>query len=555
MRALVRDVEPVPLTAKAFDILVVLVRNHGRTVDKAELMREVWPETVVHENNLAQQIALLRRVLGDVPRGGRYIATVSGSGYQFVAPVARATERKLTVLGVLPLRSAEPTSDGDYLGLWLVDALVTRLRAVRGVHVQPVASVMERVSPYDDPVAAGRRLGVDVVLGGSVEREDSRVRVEVALVDVGSGSQLWSGTFEQPLTDIFVLQDALTDGIARALAPDLSAAEGLALRKSRTTDADAYRLYLSGRFLLDKRTTYGLEKSLEYFERAIAADPGFAAAYVGIADALAVLAFFQTSDVAPIRLYERSLAAAERALDLDPDLAEAHATVGLMKLDLVWDWEASRRSFTRALELDPRYATAYFWYGRYLLLMGDTAGAEAALRRAVDLEPVNPSLTLGLAGLYLLLRRYDEALDLLAHARELETENAWSVLLRGRALEQLGRREEAAECFRLALAKSPDSPSAVSAMAHADASRADRAAAMARAEGRGYSEDLVAGLVHARLGELDAALDRLERALGSRTLSVFDFVYDPRLDPVRETERYTALVRTLGLPYTSTTAR
>lgn len=550
-RTLTRDGEIVPLTSKAFDILVVLVRNAGRVVDKTDLMREVWAETVVHENNLAQQIAQLRRALGDLSRGGRYVATISGSGYQFVAPVIRVASHKVKVLGVLPMRRVEPVADEDYLGLWLVDALVTRLRSVRGIHVVAVGSVLDRVAPGDDPIVAGTRIGADVVLSGSVSRDGEHVRVDASLVDVHARVPIWSDTFDEVLSNVFVLQDTLTERVARALAPDLSAHEGEAIRKRKTSDAAAYRLYLSGRFLLDKRTKYGLEKSVEYFERAVTADPDFAAAYVGIADALAVLAFFQANATPPVDLYERALAAAARALELDPELAEAHAALGLLQLDFLRDWEASRASFARALALDPRYATAYFWYGRYLLLMGDQAGAEAAIRRALDLEPVSPTMILALGGLYFLLRRYDEALVLFTRAGEMESDNGWSRMLRGRILEQLGKLDDAEECFRRALALSPGSPAAASAMAHLDALRGRRAAALDRATASdlGFSVELALGLVHVALGEPEVALDYLERALDDRTLPVLDLIFDPRLDSVRALDRYRRMVRSLRLPH------
>src|SRR5437764_5144291 len=319
-RVLLREGAPVALTPKTFETLALLVRNSGRVVEKAELMDALWPDAVVEENNLNQQISALRKALGDRAEEGRYIKTVPGHGYRFIASPAAAADSDRVVprrkilpitlatvaaillvaggvwlwrsrqapaaqprsIAVLPFKSL---SGGDeYLGLGLTDALITRLSNVRGMIVRPTSAV-RRYGQEGDPLAAGRQLHVDAVLDGTIQRMNDRVRVTVRLLNVGDGAALWGDTFDDRFTGFFAVEDSISERLTRALALRLSEEERKGLTARGTSNLEAHQWYLKGRYYSAQWTVDGFTRALDAFHRAIAIDPTYALAYAGQADA------------------------------------------------------------------------------------------------------------------------------------------------------------------------------------------------------------------------------------------------------------------------------
>ncbi len=514
-RRLLRDGEPVPLSPKAFETLLVLVERGGRLVGKEELMRALWPDHFVEDANLNHHVWALRKALGEGAGGARYIETVPRHGYRFAAGVRELTDAGdqlvvekhsltrvvtleedvpgpallaaknkvragwrwpvavglLAILGaglffvlyyrpwgrakegaagvaassaapksiaVLPFKTigAEGT-DGDYLGLGLSDALIARLGATQRIIVRPTSAVRKYTDPGLDPLVAGREQGVDAVLDGTVQQNGDRIRVIVRLLRVSDGASLWSGQFDERLTDIFAVQDSISRQAAEGLSLTLSDEESERLRRRENPNVAAYHAYMKGRYFWNKRTQEGFKKALEYFQRAIEIDPAYARAYAGLGDAYGFLAGSDPEATS------KQKAATKRALELDETLSEAHASLGLISMNIDWDWVEAEKEFKRAIELNPNYATAHQWYGEFLAYMGRFDEGVAEIKRAQELDPLSLIINTDVAKVYTFARRYDEAIAQYRRALEMDAEFTEAHALLGMTYSMAGKHGEA----------------------------------------------------------------------------------------------------------------
>jgi TolB-like protein/DNA-binding winged helix-turn-helix (wHTH) protein/Tfp pilus assembly protein PilF len=532
-RLLLRDGQAVAVTSKVFDTLMVLVERHGQVLPKDELMEKLWPDTAVEENNLTQQISVLRKALGERSGEHRYIVTVPGRGYSFVAEVrevhdrgsdlileqrtrssitiaveegdqdaravtcaddvkllpagaaaGRRTRTNLIALGllilllgpltfltyrqfaeaprrpapsphpksiaVLPFRSLTSGPGDDFLGAGMSDTLIAKLSNLHEIKVRPTSSVIKYAGAQQDTLAAGRELGVDSVLEGTVQRAGDRVRVTVQLLDVRDGRPLWAESFDERQGDIFAVQDAISEQVAQAMRTRLGGEEQKRLRKHYTVSVEAYEAYLRGRHFWNKRTEEGLRKSIEYFERAIELDPNYALAHAGAADAYGVLVGYKLETQTAEEYIRRARAAALRALEIDETLAEAHASLGLIKYHYDGDNAGAEREYLRAIELNPNYATARQWYADFLLMMYRPEEALAEIRRAQELDPLSPIINTTLGEHLYFSRRYDEAATQIKKTLEIDPDFHLARYLLGLTYEQKGLYGEAISEFQKA---------------------------------------------------------------------------------------------------------
>jgi len=442
-RQLLRDGEPVTLTPKTFDTLLALVRERGRVVGKAELMEMLWPDTVVEENNLSQQISAARKALGERPDEGKYIRTVPGRGYRFVAEVDEVPTptptpapepepepgRRIAIaaaivvaiviaaifllwpkpkpatrsLAVLPFKSLGGADDA-YLGLGMADVLTTRLSNVHGLVVRR----SDRAG--QEPLAAGRELRVDSVLDGTIQRTGDQVRVTVRLWNVSEGHAVWGDELDEKFTSLFAVEDAIAERLASALALRLSPRERQQLTRRYTENAEAHRAYLRGVYFSRMRTTEGFDKAVDEFHHAIALDPTYALAYAGLSQA-----YYRESSV-HMTLAEavaKSRAAATTALQLDDSLAEAHAALAQIKFRYDWDFPGAEREFRRAIALNPNDLTAHQWFSECLTALGRVNESVAEARLARDIDPLSAEVEWNLGLALFFGRRYDEAIAVL----------------------------------------------------------------------------------------------------------------------------------------------
>ena len=610
----------VHLAAKTYQVLLVFLERPGELISKEELFSRLWPDTLVEENNLSQQIAALRRALAEGDPDTPYVETVPRRGYRFAAPVVpvgddggsvpgppafdrapeaprdastepipptgEAPSRRLSLgawagalaiagvaatllagswyarasatseadplagvrsIAVLPLRALDEQPGGASLGVGLADALITRFGQEddgRELAVRPTAAVLRFEGGAADPHAAARELRVDAVLDGSFQRAAGRTRVSLQLVGRRDGETLWSTRFEVDGVEPFTIEDALAEHVAARLSGGLARARGPRAWKRREVDPEAYAAYLEGRYHWNRRTPEELADAARLFERSISIDPTFARGYAGLADAYNLVGD-----------HRRGEAAARRALELDPELAEAHAALGNVWLFHSWNATEAERELRRAIALHPSYATAHHWLAYVHLSQGRFAPAIESIERARELDPLSLILQVDYGQILHFAGRTDEGLREIQEALRLDPTFAAAYqqvaqlhLSRGRFVDalrattiwrRLGGRAETTSGARAAgdnHARLPedeaerDAALELLASARAQHARGERAACHALSQ--------LASL----LGDPETALVELGHLVDAREGVAILFGVDPLFRPLRDTPEFGALL-------------
>jgi TolB-like protein/Flp pilus assembly protein TadD len=456
----------------------------------------------------------------------------------------------VTSLAVLPFQPLGDTARDEALELGMTDALITRLENVGQIRVRPTSAVLKYADTPPDMEAAGRELRVDALLEGKIQRAGDRIRVTVHLLRVRDGASLWAETFDEQFTNIFAVQDSISRQVARALPLTLSSDEAKGLTRRDTNSAQAYQLYLKGRYFSSGRGQDALRKAVDYFEQAVKRDPTYALAYGGLADSFASWA---NSTVIPSReAYLKAKAAALKGLELDARLADAHTALGVVSLFYDWDWPAAERAFTRAIALEPDNARSHRRYALGLMWMGRFDEAIRESYRAVELAPVDLEINANVALVLYFARRYDEAI-LEAH-KTLEMDRHFSQAHRtvARASVEKGLYEQAIAAFHQAIA-SGGIQLQKAELGHAYALSGQRHEALKiRSEltdlaERQYVSPYDMALLHVGLGENDQAFDWLEKSFAERERWMVTLKVAPALDPLRTDARFADLIRRVGL--------
>ena len=356
---LLRDGQRVYLTPKDFELLLRLIKNRGHILEKEELMKEMWPDTFVEEGNLNRHISTIRKALGEKQQRREYIETIPRRGYRFIAHVlelrdesirtigveradalarvkeASARTRPLDSLAVLPFVNASADPNVEYLSDGITDSVINILSRLPPLRVMARSTVSRYKGREVDPQEVAREIGVNAVLIGRLLEFDDNLIVKVELVDAEDGSQLWGEQYSRKPSDIFAIQEEISQKISKKLRLRLSDEHKRRLTKHHTESTEAYRAYMIGRFLINKRTPDGLWNSVKHFERAIKLDPQYALAYVGLTQAYYHLRDYNLLSLADYLPKARKMAL--HAIELDPDLAEAHIALAHIKR-YAWDW-------------------------------------------------------------------------------------------------------------------------------------------------------------------------------------------------------------------------
>lgn len=606
-RLLLREGRPIPLTAKAFDTLLVLVRRGGHLVEKAEMMKAVWGDCFVEDGNLAVTVSMLRKALGDEGEERRYIQTVAKRGYRLVEAVhelpktdeptppppaaaqlpatrskggrvakvlkiallvtatlagaatwmrlhnARGAVPQIRSLAVLPFRTLTPPSDSrDYLGLGMADALITRLGSTGRIVVRPTSAVAKYANGPLDPLAAGREQKVDAVLDGHIQSLSGTVRVTVQLLRVEDGASLWADSFEESLQRVFALEDAVAERIAGSMSIGLSGEQRRRMVRQQTEDPEAYQLYLRGRYFWNKRTKEGLQRSISYYDKAVAQDPKYALAYAGLADSYGLLGSYGIESAS--QSDPRAKAAAVKALQLDDSLAEAHSSLGMIYFFDEWKWPLAEREFQRAIALNPNYSIAHTWYGLNLAALGRFDEALAQVRRAQALDPLSLIVDTDVGRILYLSRQYDQAIE--AYHKVLDLDPSF-----GRAHTRLGMAYAAKrnygpaeEEFKEALRLSGPDPYLYGLLGYtrARAGNGEIARQLLRElrerSQHEYVPPFSMALICIGLDDRQAALDWLEKGYQDHSALMVYAKTDPLLDPLRSEPRFAALLQRMKLP-------
>ncbi len=455
-------------------------------------------------------------------------------------------------LAVLPLLSLTPAAEGDVLGLAMADALITRLSELEPLVVRPTSAVQELRAAPRDPLQIGRRLSVDAVMDGSLQRSGDRLRVSMRLLRVEDGRPLWARSFETVYTDPFAVQDAISDQVADALSLGLSGRRPHRPANRGTADVEAYQEYVRGRYFWNRRTEADLRKAMTHFQNAIARDPAFAAAHAGIADCWVLLPLF--GNTPPADAFPRAIAAAREALRLDADLAEAHTTLAYASFMYDWKWDDAEEGFRRAQRLDPGYPTAPHWYSYLLSAVGRHQEAVANARLAQRLDPLSLVINADHGFVLYFARRNDEAIAQFERTLELDPRFAYARFGLALALTAAGRHDDAVAQARQAVELSGNSSVMQGALGYtlAAAGRVEEARAvrsgLAQMAERVRVQPGAFALVDAGLGDKGAALDEMEAAYRDRSRFVVVMGVWPVFDALRAEPRWRELTRRVGLP-------
>jgi serine/threonine-protein kinase len=633
-RLLLRDGEVVPLTAKVFDLLLIFLENHGRLLEKDEVMQRVWEGSFVEEGNLTRNVSTLRKALGEDPKSHQYIVTVPGYGYKFIASVkevqeptaltviaertvsttvieeevslpvvsdapralsgiqedakaTRETKKRRTKflivtaaclvalvlaalfilrkekptppqpqtavksIAVLPLKPLNAENRDPVYELGIADSLILKLSSVKELIVRPLSATRKYTNLEQDPLAAGREQQVDYVLAANYQLAEGKIRLTAQLVNVQDGSVASVFKCDEKCTDIFDTEDAISEKVGRLLLTRLSTEQNNLLAKRYTNNEDAYRLYLQGKYFLDRPDEAEVHKAIDAFEQAINLDPNYALAYVELAWAHRMRNFFGLD----IHGEESKKAkdAVMQALALDDRLAEAHSALGEIQDNYDWDFTRGEQSHKRALELNPNSSRIHVQYCIHLMNVGRLDEAIAESKVAIELEPTS-LFNNGLLGdaLYW-LRRYDEAIAQYKRVGAMGASYPQNDEAVSQSYAMKGDYEQAYEWYYAAHRQDGASAGDLQAVKTAYTKLGWRGILQhdikhlqgAEKEGRSYYSNMAP--LYAQLGDREQAFRCLEKAYENRESWLVTILIDPGLDPLRSDPRFDNLLHRIGL--------
>jgi DNA-binding winged helix-turn-helix (wHTH) protein/Flp pilus assembly protein TadD len=544
--------ERIPLSPKVFDTLLLLVKRKGEVLGKEELLRAVWPDTIVEENNLNQNISALRRLLGESRGENRYIATVPGRGYRFVPEVHTPSQtslgpRELVRIGVLPFENLGAGPDREYLADGLTEETIVSLGQIDPQRISTIGrtSVMAYKRTTKSLTEIGRELGATYLVESSLRAEGDRLRITSKLIRVSDQIQIWSASYDSEPGSILALQRELSTAIAEQVRLTLSPERLRALGRRQTHNPEAYDLYLHGRHFWQQLSPPTTKKAVEFFTHATDLDKSYALAWSGLADCYSSGPV--NGDAPPQLFWPRAREATARALEAQPELAEVQTSVGSLKFWLDWEWNAAETAYRKAIALDPSYPLGHRMLGVLLSHMGRHEEAQASIRRARELDPlyvmhqslssqiafaarnypaavqfarqaivVDPEFWIGQLHLAQVLNELGEsdlALTALSHSGKLVV-NSKVIALRGYIFARAGRIEEAQNVLNTLLSIAKER----------------------------YVPPYAMAIVHAGLRQYEEAMQWLERCYEARDVHVIFLTIDPKWDPLRGDARFANLL-------------
>jgi DNA-binding winged helix-turn-helix (wHTH) protein/tetratricopeptide (TPR) repeat protein len=606
----------VPLQEQPARILILLLSRPGEVVTREELRQLLWTDNtfVEFDASLNAAITKLRRALRDSASAPRFIETVPKRGYRFLAdvqgPQPGLESTAVVTRGVVTAPSAPSDIEArqapdvrrarktallaivaaTLLSAWLLSpglALRSRAPLVRSLTVQPFEMQAEEMDPNlgselaaaigrrlgrlqtltvkpwppgatADPRGLSRELGVDARLSGVATRRGQQLAIALRIVSTDGERALWEDVVAVPVSDLMWLESQIAQRVGTALGVPMSGKERAALARHMTESLDAYQWFLRGRLHFERRTSRDLRDALAAFERATASDSSYALAYAWLANTYTPLSYLGFAP--PWETEPAQRAAGEKALLLDGGLAEAHLSLALVMAYHERRWGDAEAAYRRGLELDPNYAAGHHWYAFFLMTVGRFDEALDERRRALEIDPLTPMLSVGLADLHIAMRRPDLALD--AVKRTLERHpRFWARQARGQALEQLGRHHEALQEFVGAERAAPDSVPVMSSLVGALAATGQAREArrrVAEIERRARSTLFPAfelGLMRIALGDIDLAFDWLRRSCDLKEPRLTGIGFHRGVDPIRQDPRFAELLACVGLPVNAASSR
>ncbi len=536
-RRLLRDDVLVPLRLKAFETLRMLVENAGRLVTKEALLRQVWPDAMVEENNINANVSILRKALGEDANGQSYIETVPRVGYRFLAQVAQISSPQSAPttsgdaapelepeksVAVLYFENLSGDKEDEYFRDGMTEDVITELAKIKDLRLFPRSAVLAFRDKPMPVIEVGQQLRAAFVLEGSVRRAGSRLRITARLAETRTGHSVWAERYDRQLEDVFAIQDEIAQNIARALRVMLSDQEKRDIEKIPTRDVQAYDYYLRGRQVVYQFRRKGLEFARQMFARAIVMDPSYAAAFAGVADVSSFLYMYFEASKDNLR---EAATASRRAIVLDPESAEAHASRGLAE-SLNKNYQDAEKEFKTAMQLNPTLFDPCYFYARSCFAQGKMKEAGDWFKKASGLNPADYQ---ALSHFAMCLRYLDhhqeahkaneDALRVMERHAELYPEDARALYLGASAWLLHGDRDRCREWLSRALAIDPEETTIL------------------------YN----AACTYCLLGEKDEALNLLEKAVSNGYGHREWLENDPDFASLRDHHRFQALMQHLSV--------
>ncbi|MGH9712793.1 MAG: protein kinase domain-containing protein [Candidatus Acidiferrales bacterium] len=468
------------------------------------------------------------------------------------APRTERVSKIIDSLAVLPFENSTRDPEHEYLSDGITGSLINNLATVPKLRVMAQSTVFRYKGRGIDPQAVGRELNVRAVLTGRIIQSGGSLRIGTELVDVPTGSQLWGAQYDRKPGDIFSIQDEISHEISEKLRLKLTRAEKKRLTKRQTDDAEAYRLYLKGRHHWNRWTEEGFYKAIEYFQQAVEKDPGYALAYTGLADSYVLLGW--NSYLLPKEAFPKAKLAATRALQLDPDLGEAHTSLAAVLWLHDWRWQEAETEFKRSLALNPAYPTANHWYAEYVMTMGCRSGAIARMKKCQELDPLSLIISVAIGWAFYNDRRYNDAIEQLRRTVELDPNYPVTYWILGLLHRKMGRLEPAIADGEKGVKLSGGSILMRAALAQtfAAAGKKNKALQILDELTKLAKEKYVASYhlagIHIGLEEDDRAMECLEKSYEEHSHWLIYLHMDPGMDSLRADARFQELLQRVGLP-------
>jgi DNA-binding winged helix-turn-helix (wHTH) protein/tetratricopeptide (TPR) repeat protein len=565
--------QPIPLKPKILDLLLFLIRKRGQLVSKEELMKGIWPDAIVEENNITVSMSILRKSLGEERGTRQFIETVPRRGYRFVADVTVTTElltekipavepnpslqiepqddEPIDSLAVIPQDGPTKDSNVEYLSDGITESIINVLSRVPKLRVLACSTVFRFKGKDVDPQQVGQVLNVKAVMMIRVIPFDDKLIIRSELVKVADGSQLWGEQYNRSPSDILAIQEEIARAITESLKFKLTRNDQISLAKRSTYDSEAYHLYLRGRYFWTKYSKEWVLKAIEVFKQAIAIDSNYALAYSGLADA-----YFRLSNLhfPPREVLPKAKEAALRAVEIDENLAEAHSSLGLVKVYYDHDWNGAESEFRKAIRLNPYLVLAHQRFGSYLTFMGRFEESVRHYETALEIDPFSLQINMNLATTYFLRGEYDRAVSHLRKTSELEPNYMPTLFVLGCVYIQQGRLEEAIEQFQAIYRQEEESYLALGFMGYAHALAGQRAEAetllnvLQEVSKRKYVSPYSVLVIHLGLGPERRVFELLEQLYEERNDWLVWLKVSPELRSVRNNPRFKDLLRRVGFP-------
>jgi len=603
-KVLRRGGEIVPLPLKAVELLIVLLKNRGEVVSKNELLEAVWEETFVEESVLSNNIYILRKTLAELGAGKDLIQTVPRRGYRFVGNsgepggeaeivverhVFRQTmieeilgelesrvpktvsangnlkiaekepggnsRESINSIAVLPLVNDSGDTSLDYLSEGIAESLIDNLSLL------PRLRVMARTTAFRyktcggndifSPQQIGAELDVEAIVTGRIRSFNNSLTIKIELVSTADAAQLWGDQYSREFDDVLEIQTEIVREISGKLRLNLTGRETKHFPRLDTASVEAYHFYLKGRYFWNKRTAEWMKKGIECFEQALDCDPNYALAYSGLADSY--ISFATVGALSPSTAIPKAEAAAQKALEFNDRLAEAHAALGFIKSNYDWDWSAAEKHFKRAAETNPNYSIAYHWHGFCSIARRQFTDSIELMKQAQKLDPLSPIINVACGLPFYFMRRTERAIKIYREALETNASFFPAHVYIGMAYEQNGQYEDAVSEFRRALSYTPDNTFALASLGYIYAVSGDGEKAsetieqLNRESNKRYVSPYGMAEIYVGLKEKEQALTQLEKAAAERSWWLIFAGVNHRFDNLRDEPRFQEILRKMNL--------